>query len=160
MINIEIPVKPYIQKYLRFVYGSEMILSRQKDLVNRMIYYLLRDNQQNDKQYSSFTANYSASYSIRIPDHLLFKRSVRHLTPYCTIELNDTVDELIKKEFYEFMYSQISAGIMRRDAILLFRAKYDFSEEDLAFDTLKKSFYRYELKTNRSTNVTKLALQN
>jgi len=142
MISIQIPVKAHVYKYLTRQFGPDMTLSRSNS-VGLLLMHLLKRNS-NDKQYDYVTKSYENSYTVLIPKPFVFNRGIRYLSTYSAMQLNNFVDDLIKEQFFTFMELQLSAGMIRRDAIYKFRERYGFGEDELAFDTLKKAFYRHE----------------
>lgn len=145
MIEFDIPVKPYLHKYLCQKFGSQTKLSR-NGLLGRLAFHLLRKSNE-DRQYDQVVSRYQNRYRLLAPRHFVTERGTRNLSSLCVMEFNSTIDELLKLEFYTFMQLHVEAGMMYRDAIYKFREQYDFQEEDLAFETLKKSFYRYRSST-------------
>jgi hypothetical protein len=142
MISLQIPVKAHVYKYLISQFGLSMTLTK-SNAVGLLLTHLLKRNTKH-KQYDYVLQSYEKSYSVQIPKGFVFDRGVRYLSTYSVMQLNNFVDDLIKAQFYTFMELHLAAGIMRRDAIIKFRERYGFEEDDLAFETLKKAYYRHE----------------
>jgi hypothetical protein len=142
MISIQIPVKAHVYKYLNSQFGLSMTLTKSHS-VGLLLSHLLKRNSK-DKQYEYVLQSYEKSYTVDIPKGFVFNRGVRYLSTYSVMQLNNFVDDLIKAQFFTFMELHLAAGVMRRDAIYKFRERYGFGEDELAFETLKKAYYRHE----------------
>lgn len=142
MITIQIPVKAHVYKYLTSQFGPAMTLSRSHS-VSLLLMHLLKRNS-SDKQYDYVTKSYENSYTVQITKGFVFDRGACYLSSYSVMQLNNFVDDLIKAQFFNFMEFALATGMMRRDAIYKFRERYGFEEHELAFETLKKAYYRHE----------------
>lgn len=67
-----------------------------------------------------------------------------HLPKESEFSFNKFVDGLMRLELFTYVSNNESNNVAVDTLINNFMAKYDFNEEDISFETLKKSYYRYK----------------
>ena len=144
MITLSIRVKPWVRKYLVHLYGEDLKVNK-GDHVGMLLYYILQKNYV-DKNYDYFMKSYSSSFNVEISDFNAFKKGVRHLSSYSTVHFNTFIESIIKDKFHSYVSDAISMGTRQKDAINDFMKKYSFNNEDIPYDTLLKSYQRYQEK--------------
>ena len=140
LLKITIPCKAYTKKFLQFHVGANYKLSKQ-DVFGRHLTQLMR-SPLNEKRYETFLDRYTAGWEITFSPNNFFNQGLA-TTAQTTVDFNSFVESLIKTELHAFVDMARSLGVMQAKAIRQFMVKYDFQEEDIPYDTLKKSYTRY-----------------
>jgi hypothetical protein len=147
MIEIAIPVKPYVMKYLIHKYSSDTITFKRNDHIHSTFLSLL---QRPSKEYAHKKYKKVEGPNVKFVISMSLKRNVGCVLPEENIRhFNFFIDYLIKHEFFDFVDSKIEEGVRTKNAIDAFMDKYDLGEDDIKFETLKKSYYRYEIEKNQ-----------
>ena len=143
-VEIEIPVKLYIKRYLNVKYGEPANLNR-KDLEGSFLYELIEDpRQERDKE----AGTYNHTLRVLLPDRVLMRKG-HYLTPTQTTNFNCFMERYIKIE----MRSHIDLILRKhpeteiRDAIYDYQQHYKLFDDFFPFDSIKKDYYRYRLKS-------------
>ncbi|WP_151087369.1 hypothetical protein [Hymenobacter baengnokdamensis] len=136
-----VPVKPHVQKYLLHHLGPAYKLS-QLDPIGRILRLRLQAPRTN-AYLDGFTGRYTAEFSVSIEGNLLFQRRFKALRSTDIIDFNNDVEAIIKTEFYGMVAHRRDFGLSQYGAIQQFRAKYNFLDEDITHDALKKAWQRY-----------------
>ncbi|MGV3588583.1 MAG: hypothetical protein ACO1OF_16375 [Adhaeribacter sp.] len=145
-ITLHIPVKPYSLKYLTCHLGAGYKLSK-SDAFGLHLRNVLR-SPLDKAEYQDYLKRYTNDFQVKVTlkdfEDLRFE-----LTAQGIIEFNNFVEQIIKAELHAFIdYSRIFK-IKQAAAITLFRGKYGITDEDIAFDTFKKSYQRYRNKEKK-----------
>ncbi|AMJ65029.1 hypothetical protein [Hymenobacter sp. PAMC 26628] len=140
--KFEIPVKPHVQKYMLHHLGAAYKLST-LDPLGRHLRMLLQQPRVK-KELDAYTARYTAKFALLVKGSLLLEKRFRSLSSKDVIDFNNFVEAVIKTEFHGFVAAGCEFGMSEYGAIQRFRAKYDFQDEDISFDTLKKSWQRHK----------------
>jgi hypothetical protein len=146
-----IPVKPHVQKYLLHHLGPAYKLS-QLDPIGRILRLRLQAPRTN-AFLAGFTGRYTAEFSVSIEGNLLFQRRFKALRPTDIIDFNNDVEAIIKTEFFGMVDTRRDFGLSQYGAIQKFRAKYNFLDEDITHDALKKAWQRHCPESKMSVNV-------
>lgn len=64
------------------------------------------------------------------------------LSPWVVFQFNDLVEETFRKEFYWWARQQRQRRATIKDAIYSYMAFYDVTEEDIAYETLRRDLHR------------------
>jgi hypothetical protein len=64
------------------------------------------------------------------------------LSPWVVFQFNDLVEETFRKEFYWWVREQRNRRATIKDAIYSYMAFYDVTEEDIAYETLRRDLHR------------------
>lgn len=139
---LRITVEPHVGVYLRFHFGERMSLS-DKNIVSLTLLPLLMpfdklDPFQLKNQRKESLGDF---YEVYISDNIL-KKYGGHLTNESIIGFNESIDLLIKQEMYRWCqhpnahHKEVDYNIKR------FINYYEFAEDDLTFDNLKRWYYR------------------
>ncbi len=112
--------------------------------MGRLLYHLLR-NPQEDKSYTITAEKYPEQFVVSVSHHRSWLNGCRHLTTLVVHDFNRQVEELIDKEFITRlkMLSEYGIAFETKAEAVRFQQLYDFTEDDLALDTLIKMYYRY-----------------
>lgn len=136
-----VPVKPHVQKYLLRHLGAGYKLS-QLDPYGRCLRLLLQLRPEK-KAWDGFTGRYTASFGVSVEGNLLLQKRLKAPTSKTIIDFSNFVEGIIKAEFYGLVAHRKTFGLSLYGAVQQFRATYDFQDEDISHDTLKKAWQRY-----------------
>lgn len=137
-----VPVKPHVRKYLLKHLGEGYKLS-QLDAIGRHLKMLLQLKPEK-KEWDKHTGRYKATFSVGVEGNLILQKRLRALTSKSIIDFNNFVEGIIKTEFYGMVANCSTFELSQYSAIQAFREKYDFQDEDMSHDTLKKAWQRYK----------------
>lgn len=138
--TIHVPVIGQVEKYILYKYRWYPRLEvTNRVSIGRILYRILRDNRK-AKQ----------SGRPRIKNCLEFHVGIQYGFNECgfTIgekgadDFNHEIKILIREEFFDFMDSR-NHDVSIAKGINDFRAKFDFTDQDLTIETLKKAYQRY-----------------
>ncbi len=145
MVEIEIPVKLYIKRYLNVKYGKPAQLTR-KEMEGRFLYELIEDPRQDrDKEVGTF----NHTLTVLLPDRVLMKKG-HYLTPTQISNFNSFMKLFIRNE----MRSHIDLILRKqpqteiKDAIYDYQQHYKLFDDFFPFDSIKKDYYRYRKSNN------------
>ena len=151
--RIDFPVKPHLLKYLQV----HLKLQRRQDEPLRLEDYvlsktnrfgfalnqLLRKPAKSARHESSIedcTAVLGVDLrNFNFPYYDLLQGK---LSAYCVFQFNDFVDDIFQAELYWWVGQQHERRSTIKDAIRSFMVFYDVSEDDLAYETLRKNVQR------------------
>lgn len=136
-----VPVKPHVAKYLCHHLGAGYKLS-QLDVFGRHLKLLLQQKREN-KYLDGFTGRYTAKFSVAVEGNLILQKRLRALNSKEIIDFNNFVEGIIKTEFHGMVAARAAFSLSQYAAIQEFRAKYDFQDQDITHEALKKSWQRY-----------------
>ncbi len=151
-LKITIPVKPYVNRYLMHIYGNCFQLTK-RDHIGIFLFFLLQKNNE-EKSYDYYMNQYSEKFIVELSDKKIFDWGTRYLTSYSISTFNQFIEHLIKDECHKFVDACIYTGSRQKDAIIAFMEKYNFSEQDIPYHTLKKSYQRYIGNLESDKNIT------
>lgn len=138
---IEIPCKPAVRQFLLNKYGAEMNIPN-SDLVKKMLFNLLHRNTAKDEK--DITLQY---YTTSVTINLTLDQALRfglNLSKTAIREMNTTIEEIIYERLHVHMeFFVYVSGYKEKAAIEMFQHLYNFPEEVLAFDTIKKHYQRH-----------------
>src|SRR5690606_13642692 len=139
---IRITVAPHVGTYLRHHYGERLFLS-DKNLITSTLKSLFVQFEKQDpfllkRQRKESLGDFVDVY---ISDSLLRKHG-GHLSNDAITEFSESIDLMIKQEMFRWCnhpnadFKEVDYNIRR------FIEFYEFSEDDLTFDNLKRWYYR------------------
>ncbi len=141
--ELAFPVRPYVRKYLVRHLGEHYVLSR-ADRFGLFLFHLLRKQGRGAKK-TGGKEKCSATFAIDLRNFPFRQYGLEELTSYSIFHFNEFVDELLKGELYMWVRAHATAARHRttvKDAIVDFMVLYDLREEDISFETLRKSVQR------------------
>ena len=152
MVEIEVPTKLYIKRYLNIKYGDPVQLTR-KDLEGSFLYELIEDPRQDR---NSEVGSYHHKMSVLLPDRVLMRKGF-YLTPTNLSNFNSWMEKYIKSEMrrhIDLMLRQ-KPDLEIRDAIYDYQKQYQLFDDFFPFDSIKKDYYRYRLRTQGDIRIRK-----
>ncbi len=113
------------------------------DIYGRYLYNLLR-TPRDERQYEDFLGRYTAKFPVKIVPYLVADRMCKNCTPYTTVNFNSFAEGIFFKEFHDFVQFRVEENEMQaKVAIERFCKRFGLTEEDIAYETLKKNWHRY-----------------
>lgn len=141
MNSLLIPTRPHILKYLHFHLGESYFLS-ESDHIGLFLFHLLR-RPMTDARRDHVMEDYESSWHVGLGSYGNGKWGFKDPTGKSVYQLNQFVHELMLDKFYTWVEVAVDHGQQAKFAIEAFMANYSFLEEDIQYDTLKKSWQRY-----------------
>lgn len=153
MKRLDFPVKPHILKYLvlhlelssveskgQTSLFEDYVLSK-SDRFGFALHYLLRRPVKSARHKNS-AEDCTEYFGVDLRNFNYPHYGLNNLPSYAVFQFNDYVDELVHAELYEWVKQQVNHRSTIVEAIRSFMAIYDFTEEDIALETLRKSVQR------------------
>ncbi|MCA8831948.1 hypothetical protein [Hymenobacter pini] len=155
MSSLQIPVRPHVLKYLSVHLGENYHLSL-GDQFGIMLLCLLR-RPLVDKRKESSMAEYTAKFHFDTTGYPAQKWGLRSFTTGTIYLFGKYVDEVMMKEMYGQVATNVDNGQGLHDSINEWRAKYDFTDSDKSFDAVKKSYQRQRREDRTRTKTVRVA---
>jgi hypothetical protein len=141
MITIELPCKSYTLRYLENNYGSPVNFNNTPLLKRRLRQMLRKPSHRWDKTITEISRKYypeTARIVISTDD---FYRFGWELSRTDIVALNTYLESVIKFQMRQTV-AAYQLIMPTSDAIYKFREKYNYTEDDWAFDAIKKDLQR------------------
>lgn len=154
---IRLPVKPFISKYLSRQFGKELKLS-DANYFSILIIGLLRKVEKGNPvtlrpNHKIIDGVNFIGYNIFLGDGI-FQKYGHFISTDHILKLNDSIDNLIRRNMFDWIYSPASPFKEVDYNIIAFREMYGISEDELPFDNLKRWFYRERLRMQKREGYT------
>ena len=137
--SLLLPVRPHVLKYLQFHLGERYFLS-EADHIGLFLFQLLRRPLTNARYNHVLTA-YKGLWHVGLGSYE--GRGLGEPTSKSIFLMDKFVHELLLAEMHAFVELAVDHGQQAKFAIEGFMLKYGLREEEVQFDTLKKSWQRY-----------------
>ena len=141
MDSLLVPVRPHVLKYLHKHLGSIYFLS-ESDPFGLFLFHLLRKPITEARRDHVLTS-YPTKWSVGLGAYEFAKKGFRPLSGKAVHQFNVFVHELVMNELCAYVELATDHGQQAKFSIEGFMLKYNFAEEDIQFDTLKKTWSRY-----------------
>lgn len=155
MSSLKIPVRPHVKKYLAVHLGDDYTLSL-ADAFGIMLLQLLRRPLVDKRKEASMEA-YTEKFRFGTEGYPAQKWGLRSFTTGTIYLFNKFVHEVMMAEMYGHVSTSVNHGLGLHDAIDEFLAKYDFTDRDLTFDAVKKTYQRQRAKDKRRKPVERIS---
>lgn len=152
--RIDFPIRPYLLKYLAVhlklatvaefpVHKVADYLLSKSDRFGFALNQLLRKPAKSARHEGS-TAECTARLGVDLRNFnaAYYDLLQGKLSAYVVFQFNDFTDDIFKAELYWWVAQHVERRSTIKDAIRSFMVFYDVSEDDLAFETLKKAVQR------------------
>ncbi len=150
-MTVDVPVRPHVKQYLKqniFFKSKEFILTS-TSVVGSFLLEMIEPKgkgmpplRYNDDKFITIQLTYDYNYIVK-----------PYLSHARARKFNLFVDRKIKEEMYVFIDTLRSYGVKNiNESIEAFRIKYDFKEEDMAFEKLKRAYLRYRKRLESREN--------
>lgn len=137
-VKINIPVKPYIKKYLVRRYGLEHKITK-RSLVGFMVLELLDKKITKRQKDQENTVNYTflvGEHYFKVYGFTLQKDKLNFLS--------NCMDRLFVEDFYNFVDLELEKGQLNAyQSVSLFLKIYKIPESDLKHDSMYRKYQRY-----------------
>jgi len=151
--RIDFPIRPHLLKFLQV----HLHLARVQELPFQVSDYalssegrfglpltLLLQKPVQDGRYEGSIADCTAQLGLDLRNYkgayaYLLKGA---LSPWVVFQFNDLVEETFREEFYWWVRQQRQRRATIKDAIYSYMAFYDVTEEDIAYETLRRDLHR------------------
>jgi hypothetical protein len=151
-VLLSIPVKPYTLKFLTRHLGRDYQLSN-VDLYGIHLFNLLRQ-ERDHRQYDNFLDRYTAQFPVNIVPYMITDRGCKNFSALTIVKFNTFAEQLFYTEFHDFVQCRVEEmGLTAKAGIERFCIKFRLSEEDIAFETLKKNWHRYYKKEKKRQEI-------
>ncbi|GAA3953889.1 hypothetical protein [Hymenobacter algoricola] len=158
---LDFPVQPYVRKYLNVHLGHEQYLLSTADRFGKILFHMLRRQVKGKLHHAGSRADCTEVLQLDMRNFPVYQYGLTELTDYTIFQFNDFVDETMKEELYTWVRNFLSRKTSIRDIILDFMAGYDFREEEVKYETLRKAVQRNvktkELRKRRPNSVVNLS---
>jgi hypothetical protein len=143
-IAIKVPVDRYLSKYMEVKLGSHPFHLKRDSALSITIFGLLHPRTQ--RYMRCFTKDQPPE------DHFVFTCSERQLDEFFNYSINEKnfflVARMMKKQFYEDLFLFLEsrkalAPVVTKNSIFDFLERYDISEDDLKYETVRRAVDRY-----------------
>lgn len=141
MDPLQVPVRPHVLLYLEFHLGKGYVLS-ENDHFGLYLYSQLR-RPVTDARRDHVLEEYAGRFEVHYGSFDPLKHGLR-LTGFGTYKFNKFVHELIMAELHAWVDMGVGHGNKIKHCIQTFQAKYGLREEDQAYETLYKSYQRFD----------------
>lgn len=154
MKRLDFPVEPYILKYLQVhlkleplaeaedgaLVLSDYVLSK----TNRFGFalYQLLQRQAQSARHESSVEKCTARLGVDLRNFNYKHYGLHKLSAYTIFQFNDVVDDGFRADLYRIVKEQVQRRSTIKDAIRFFMALYDLTEDDIAYETLRKDVQR------------------
>ena len=148
-IDIEIPVKSYLKKFITISFGEEIKLS-ERNWLGIIIFNIVKRKTFQNYYDSKMNENLDASFSVKIS----LDKSYRYgclLLPTQIHYINLAIDNFFKSELIkQALINQSAYQIDFKTSIINILDAYDITEDELEYDSVRKHFNRnYKKYKNR-----------
>lgn len=142
LLQIVLPVKAHVRKYLEHRHGDVLRVSR-KHTDGKMLLFLLR-GRQHDARFDSQLAQYVDKLTIEISRDQLLERGCRDLSSRTIYDFNSYIDDAFRDDLRLFVATRQAADphVTLCAAVASFLEIYDITESELDQDTLLRDLRR------------------
>lgn len=139
---IKITVELHVSQYIRHHFGERIFLSDQ-NLVTSILKSLLKPFEKVDPVFlrNQRKDSLGSFIEVNVSDFLL-RRYGASLDNEAILSFNESIDQIIKQEMYRWVNHPNAPHKEVDYNIRAFISFYDFQEESLSFDNLKRWYYR------------------
>jgi hypothetical protein len=151
--RIDFPVRPHLLKYLlvhlKLVPAKEAPFALEDYILSKSNRFGFALNQLLRKpvksaRHEGSTEDCTAALGVDLRNFngSYYDLSLGKLSPYVVFQFNDFVEELFREEMYWWVAQQRERRSTIKDSIRSFMVFYDVTEDDLAYETLRKDVQR------------------
>lgn len=139
MIQISIPVKAHVKKYLSVRYGTDHVFTKNSLLGVLLIHVLDKNCPKLDHTFKEFKEKYtieiSEQYFYRYGAEIPLKK--RRYLAIC-------LEKIFNEDFHLFIDIGVSEfGMSAAESIRKFLCKYEIGENDVKYESLYRAYQRY-----------------
>lgn len=136
MIDVKIPVKPHVKKYLVKKYGTVHRVSSTSFIGMLLLHFL-------GKSVTGFQkAEGIEAYELSIPEY--YVNTAGHTIPDEALKrIGECMDKLFREELFAYLDLRVSNGFKALPELNLFLNRYEISEDDLQRGSIYKAYQRH-----------------
>lgn len=136
MIDVKIPVKPYVRKYLEKRYGTTHRASSTSFIGMLLLHFLEKTVQPTGK------ATGEESYSVEVPEY--YVNTTGHTVPDALLHrIGDCLEKMFREELFAYLDVRVLSGYKAQPELNLFLKRYAITEDDLRRDSIYKAYQRH-----------------
>lgn len=140
-MQVRIPLRKSLINFLLARGSKEPYVYSSKDIFSFTIFHQLRCKASGDPRVNPRADE--CLFTIQLPNEWV-KNNRRYISRQSIDHVNDVLIEHIKEYFIQELHVHCTQPNLKMiQGIELLRAKYELTDEDFAFDAIKKRFYRY-----------------
>lgn len=139
---LDIQVTGAVRKYLDKQLSGNPVSINRKSSIGLCLYFLFKSNY-TISEYDQWESNYSEKYPVSFTSYQVWHDGLRNVSAFTTIKFNTIFENEIKKECSMWVSVYESSNRKRKDAIEDFIQRYNFTEEEITFDSLSRYLRRY-----------------
>lgn len=137
MIEVKIPVKKYVLKYLIKRYGTLHTVSKTSLIGSLVLVALENKVEKPDKHIPA-----KHQYSVSLPE--FYFNTKGHTIPRNKLQyLGNCLEVLFKEDMRAYLELQVRKGLKAQPELKLFLQAYDITEDDIKLESLYKNWQRY-----------------
>ncbi len=145
LIDLSIPVKPVVKKYLENKLGTPLALTQNSNIGRYLLCLLRGQENKNEARYTAQLYKFSESITLQVHEHAVFKRKCRFMTPKAIYDFNDFINTEINEDFCAFaeVIKTMGQGWTMNEIADAFLERQNLTCEDIKHDRLIKAFQRH-----------------
>lgn len=150
--RVSIPVEDRVYKFMVYRFGSNEI---EVSKANSILFtaYMLLDTP--DHYFNGEIATITHKKSITLIAGQKYSKMCRFYTSdYSIRSFNTFIMGYLREAMYSYIDQMVAAEQEIKASLIKFRDRYDITEDEWSYDTMKKDYYRYrkEIEQNLSRN--------
>jgi hypothetical protein len=140
-VPVRISLDPYLVKFLEYHFKEKSMRASRADFIGILLINLMKPAPEG---YRPQPNPEPGSVEFRVLDDYDYRRSRSfYIPPDQARDFQTYVQRVFNLVFFSHVTVATAADKLKiKDAILQFRSRYEIDEDDLSFETMKKSFYR------------------
>lgn len=144
-IALRIPIKPHLRKYIAATHDVEPTYQLSTwDFLGMAVWNVLtrdaRGGSADQKKYSHVLVVTLSPY--------YYEEYMHQISDKAVTRFNETIDRMLKDEMVRHVRKERLNGKMIKEGLESFLAFYEFTEDELAYETIKKRYDREERRRN------------
>ena len=137
MIDVHIPVKAHVKKYLIKKYGQVHTVSRTSFIGMQLLHALSRKMEKPNK-----TIPPQIRYQVTVPE--LYYNTKGHTVPRNVLQyLGNCLEKLFNEEFFAHIDIQVGKGCNALPEMKHFLKYYEITEDEARLDSLYRAYQRH-----------------
>lgn len=140
--TLDFPVKPHVLKYLNGHLGYGPYTLSTADRFGKFLFHLLRRQLKGRLHHAGSREGCTRRLTLDLTNFPAHQYGLSEFTDYSVFHFNDYVDDLLRQELYTWVRNFVNHQRTTKEVIIDFMAAYDLREEDVQYETLRKSVQR------------------
>lgn len=140
-VNITIPVKPYVKRFMELNYGDPVDLSTDSYYLDKLREMIRKPNTRRDTMYSDRLLSYSTFVNVIISEDDLYRYGCE-LSKTDIVRFGKMMEARAKFLMRLMVGLNIAIGRPIKTSIITFQDRYLFDENVWPYQSIKKDFFR------------------